>query len=291
MKDQRKYESRSDLTIPLLLALAAPVAVIVCVEWLRTVWLTFAIYHLGVCLVAPAIESRLRGRSWREHLALLGLVGPRKAGGATGGGDRTHTRILAITLGLATALVTGAFLLLTRDRFLDAERLQATVTSWGVSPEQILPVLAIMAVLNAPAEELFWRGYLPGRVSEQRSAAARPATTPAVTPAITPAITPATMPPITLTIILPALLYTSYHVVTIGRLVGFGGGATDAAAIGSTIGATLMIAGILGAGLLWGWLRRRTGSVWPALLSHSGAVIAYLAVHLWLLRLTGSGGN
>jgi membrane protease YdiL (CAAX protease family) len=44
----------------------------------------------------------------------------------------------------------------------------------------------------------------------------------------------------------------------------------------------VMTCGVLGAGLFWGWLRRRTGAVWPALLSHGGAVIAYLAVHVWL---------
>jgi membrane protease YdiL (CAAX protease family) len=46
----------------------------------------------------------------------------------------------------------------------------------------------------------------------------------------------------------------------------------------------VLTGGVLGAGLVWGWLRQRTRSVWPALLSHTGAVIAYLAVHLWLTR-------
>ena len=41
----------------------------------------------------------------------------------------------------------------------------------------------------------------------------------------------------------------------------------------------LMVGGILAAGLLWGWLRQRSGSVWPALLGHWGAVAAYAAVY------------
>ena len=70
--------------------------------------------------------------------------------------------------------------------------------------------------------------------------------------------------------VLPAVLYASYHAVTISSLVG------------EALGVVLMTGGVLGAGLVWGWLRRKTGSVWPALLSHGGAVVAYLAVHYWL---------
>ena len=71
-------------------------------------------------------------------------------------------------------------------------------------------------------------------------------------------------------IILPAILYTSYHAATLYFLVG------------KISGVVVMTAGILAGGLIWGWLRQRTGSVWPPLLCHSGAVIAYLAVYLWL---------
>ena len=49
-------------------------------------------------------------------------------------------------------------------------------------------------------------------------------------------------------------------------------------------GAIVMTAGVLAGGLIWGWLRQRTGSVWLPLLSHTGGVFAYLAVHIWLTR-------
>ena len=233
--------------MPLLLALAAPVAVIVSIEDLKSVWWTFAIYQVGICLVLPAIESRVKGRSWREHAQLLGLLGARATVGSDRrNGVRAHLQFAAI-LGIVTALVTGAFLVLTRDRFLDPARLQVTLATWGVSPGQTTAMLAIMAVLNATAEELFWRGYFPGRVT--------------LVQPLAPAATP---------IVLPAALYASYHAVTISHLVGRAGGVV------------VMTVGVLGAGLCWGWLRRRTASVWPALLSHGGAVIAYLAVHVWL---------
>ena len=235
--------SGRSLAVPLVLATVAPLVVIVTIEYLHNLWWTFAIYQLGICLVAPVLESRRSGCSWREHAFLLGLLGP------------PRRRILGVALGLATALVTGGFLVLTRDRFLDPVRLETTVAQWGVPPEQLVATLAVMAGLNAVAEELFWRGYLPGRVAAAR---------------------PSSPPPVILTVVLPALLYASYHGLTIGRLVGEIGGVV------------LMTSGVLGAGLFWGWLRRRTGSVWPPLLGHGGAVVAYLAVHYWLMA-TGRG--
>jgi membrane protease YdiL (CAAX protease family) len=241
--------SKNSLVIPMLLAIAAPLAVILGIERLRSVWWTFAMYQVTICLVAPAIESWLTGRSWRQHATLLGLSN------ASDDRPRSHHWKPAIILGLVTALVTGGFLVLTRARFLDPERLESTVAGWGVPPEQILMMLAVMAVLNAAAEELFWRGYFPGRMMETR---------------------PGSPPPIALTVILPALLYASYHVATIIHLVG------------DISGVVIMTGGVLAAGLFWGWLRQRTRSVWPPLLSHGGGVLAYLAVHLWLTSVGAS---
>jgi membrane protease YdiL (CAAX protease family) len=243
---------KASLKFPLLLAITAPLAVIVCIFWLHSVWWVFATYQVAICLVAPAVESRRSGRSWREHAALLGLRREHTPGGATE--LKSNVRAISVLLGLATALVTAGFLVLTRDRFLDATRIQHTLANWGVSASNVPALLGIMAVLNAAAEELFWRGYIPGRVKLVSASPSR-----------------------LLTVVIPATLYSSYHAATIGHLVG------------NTGGAVLMTAGVLGAGLFWGWLRQRTHSVWPALASHSGAVIAYLAVQLWLTGFHTSG--
>ena len=48
--------------------------------------------------------------------------------------------------------------------------------------------------------------------------------------------------------------------------------------------ALLFMVAIFVAGLGWGWLREKTGSVWPALLSHAGAAGAYMAVARPLLE-------
>ena len=230
--------SRQSAVLPFLLAVAAPVVVIICIDVLHSVWWTFALYQVGICLVLPAVESRAQGRSWREHAILLGLRAPETHG--------RHVK-LAIVLAILTALVTGGFLLLVRHTLLDPSRLAAALAKWGVAPGQTLAALGVMALLDAAAEELFWRGYFPGRVLSSKPDA-----------------------PVALTVLLPAMLYASYHAITLAGLVG------------NVVGVAVMTAGVLGAGLVWGWLRLRTGSVWPSLASHSGAVVAYLAVHLAL---------
>ena len=130
----------ASLKFPLLLAIAAPLAVIVSIAYLNSVLWTFAIYQVFFCLVAPAVESRLNGRGWREHAVLVGLR-RRKTDDGSASSRRV---ILAIALGLITMLVTGGFLVITRDRFLNPGRLESTLAGWGVSSEQVLIVLAII---------------------------------------------------------------------------------------------------------------------------------------------------
>ena len=223
--------------LPVVLAVTAPLLVFLGLQALHSVWWTFALYQVTICLLLPSLESRALDRSWRGHLDLLGLVH-----------DRPPWR-MAWVIGGATLLLTSGFLVLTRDRFLDAERLQDATAAWGVAPDQLPAMLGFMAVFNALAEELFWRGYLPGRFTER----AQP-----------------TPPSPWQTIILPAVFYASYHGYTIGVLVRH------------PWLTALMTSGVLGGGLIWGWLRQRTGSVLPALFSHAGAVIGYLVVY-WVL--------
>lgn len=250
-----RLEKFKELRVPLALSFFAPVSVVFCLLVLRSVWWTLAVYQVGICLIFPCLESILTRKTWRHHVQILGLVSVARPGKSTtlsGSFSGLFSGFVpALVLGLASALVTGAFLVLTRETFLSPEHLQSSLATWGVVPKQSAGLLLTFALINAPAEELFWRGYLPGRLAHQ-------------------GFQPHQMK--ILTIFLPALLYTSYHAVTISHLFD------------NTAALSIMISGILMAGLVWGWIRQRTGSVWPALLSHSGAVLAYLGYYFWITR-------
>ena len=191
---------------------------------LRNVWATFLLYHLGICVVIPLLVAG------RGYAGVVGLSGGRTRDGVRAG----------LILGASMAAAQVAALLWGADIFFADERVVESLNAWGAGPEQAGPLLLIMLVLNGPAEELYWRGFVHGRLG---GLARRPA------------------------VALAALAYASYHGVTIGALFG------------SLPLAILFTTLVWGAGCLWGWLRERYGNVWPALLSHGGATVGYMFVY------------
>ena len=212
-------------------ALAGPLLVVLGLTVLHSAPLVFVCYHVVLCLAVPAGLSRRAGLDPAAHLRALGLA---RRGLQTG-----------LALGLVSALVPPVLFLLAPTLFPDTVRLRAALADWGLEASAPAGFLFFLALLNGPAEELFWRGWLlraPG---------------------------PGPLPQVLL-----AALFTSYHAVTIGRLA-------------PTLGATaLMLAGVLGAALLWTWSRARWQSVWPAVLSHTGATCGYLYVCSRLLDVS-----
>jgi membrane protease YdiL (CAAX protease family) len=205
------------------LALLAPVVVIVGLVVLRRAPLVFLFYHVGLCLVVPWLVSRREGLGWRAHAAALGLA-PRGV-------------LVGLGSGLLLAAVPPVLFALVPAFFPDAERLGSILVRWGLEGRDVGATLLFLALINGPAEELFWRGWLPTRLGDGAGAA-----------------------------VVLSLLFTSYHVVTIAALAP---GAVAAAA---------MLAGVAAAAGCWAAMRRRWGSVWPALLSHTGAAVGYALV-------------
>ncbi len=205
------------------LALLAPLIVALGLVILRDVWVVFLGYHVGICLLAPALMAWRGGISAREFARRLGLGRERLGLGLALG------TVLAVIPPVAYALVPGAFP--------DAARVQAVLAAWGVGPAGTVPVLLFLAVVNGPAEELFWRGHLQYHLLRgARSAAAL------------------------------VTLFASYHILTTGELAPGAGGTA------------LMMTGVVAAAAFWTWSRWRWNSLWPALLSHAGATLGYVAV-------------
>jgi len=201
-----------------------PATVIFGLLVLGSVWAVFGLYHLGICILAPALVARHR------YATAVGLSG-----------GRTHAGFRAgLWLGAALAAAQFAALRAGADLFFADARVVESLSAWGVGPDQAGPLLLVMLLLNGPAEELYWRGFVHGRL--------------------------ATMPR-RRAIAQAAGAYASYH------------GATAGALFGSTALAVLVTVAVWGAGCLWGWLRERYGNVWPALLAHGGATAGYMLVY------------
>ncbi len=224
----------------LIWMLAAPAVMIVALIGLHSAWAALLFYHLGLCVLSPWLQARRRGRTWREHAEALAWRRPRTAGGWWVG------LLSGLLLGgaalLAFALLDGAILVprIVRD----------TLAGWGVSVGNY-PVLAFLLLLGTgPAEELFWRGFIQGRLSGDLGARR--------------AILPT------------ALGFTVYHGLTLAALTRN--------ALWTAAGALL----VCGAGIFWGWLRKKYASVWPAAFSHAGAAAGYLGIGAILLARAAS---
>jgi membrane protease YdiL (CAAX protease family) len=218
------------------LMIAAPASVVVALLVFRSALLVFVLYHVGFCLLLPlVVDLRRRGWNLRTHFRHLGVAGPGAA------------RAFGQGLGIAgvTAAVAGLALVAARDGLPTGANLTAALARWGVPADRAGPVLVFIALVNGPAEELFWRGFV---AAELRPAAGR-----------------------LRRLLTPSLAFAGYHAVTIPALV------PEPALAGLMLGAVLV------AGTSWAWLRERTGSLWPALLSHTIAGAMYAAVAADLL--------
>jgi len=215
----------------LFFLIGPPFAVVLPLLLLHDLFAVFACYHLGFCLVLPlAVDLGARRWTLRRHLAALGLAGP-----GTGRG-------LALGLALGTALASAILLVFAAlgDAFLGAQRIGSALAALGAGPGRQAAVFWFMVLVNGPAEELYWRGFVHHELVGGRAPGR--------------------------TILLIAACYASYHPVP-GHLLNDRWWVT-----------ALFLVFIWLAGAFWGWLRLRTGSVWPPLLGHAGAVVGYMIV-------------
>jgi membrane protease YdiL (CAAX protease family) len=218
--------------------LGAPAVVVVTLLAGGSVFAVFGAYHLGFCLILTSAYNLLgRHFSLAKHLEYLGLTGPGSARG------------LVLGLGLGIVLAGGTLLVFRffGEVFLADHNVPEVLGQWGVGPDKMPLLFWFMILINGPAEELYWRGFVHREMSDRQ--------------------------PRSQAILLIAACYASYHGVTVFLLVG------------DLKIALLFLAAIFAAGCGWGWLREKTGSVWPALLGHSGAAAAYMIVARPLLDL------
>ncbi len=132
-----------------------PLVVVATLAWTENVLTTFVVYHVVLCLVAPAIDSLVfQDRSVAEHLAYIGLR-PGADGSLTAG----------VGLGLLMFVGAVAPFLVAGDVLLGQADLAATVADWGLSPDAKIGLFLYMLVFNTAAEELFWRGHLHQRMA------------------------------------------------------------------------------------------------------------------------------
>jgi uncharacterized protein len=210
---------------------------------LRSAFAGFVLYYLACCLVLPALDILVLrglprrgkprpGTPLRRVPALLGLVAPRRSDIALGLGS-----------GVAMAAAMLAALALFKGSIFSDGRIQSVLRAWGASGQNLALVYIVMLAFNGAVEELFWRGYLHGKLEA--------------------------LPNRLAALGLPTFFFGAQHVFVVSSLVA------DPALV------ALMLLGILGAGAAWSALRERTGSVVPCVLSHALVTAGYMGALCW----------
>jgi membrane protease YdiL (CAAX protease family) len=169
---------------------------------------------------------------------------PRRLPGALGFG-KPRGRELALGLGSGAAMVAIMLvaLVLLRDRVFGSGEVEAALSSWGVPREYLALLCAVMLALNGAAEEFFWRGYLHERL--------------------------AFLSKRYLAVGLSTFFFGAQHLFVISSIV------RDPAVV------SLFLFGITGAGAIWGYMRERSGSLVPCVLSHMMVTAGYLGIFLY----------
>ncbi|MDU0200865.1 CPBP family intramembrane glutamic endopeptidase [Paenibacillus sp. MAH-36] len=149
--------------------------------------------------------------------------------------------IVGLSLGISLLITLLIGANYLHDMLFDIERLRSLLKKWDFSGDQSVLLLLILVLLNPILEEIYWRGYLYHRIGQKLGSAEN--------------------------MLLASFWFTSYHLVVI--IPVFSWPLNVVAAIP-----------IFAAGVLWGWIRHRTGSVLIPIISHMfadlGIVITYM---------------
>ena len=146
--------------------------------------------------------------------------------------------------GILTGLLFGAAIVavftLFRETLIDEQQVRRVLLSWKIDRSVTPALFVVMIAANPVFEEFYWRGFIIHRFRG--------------TFGPSPAI------------LLSALFYASYHVIPTGVLFGLRTG-------------ILLSLPVFAAGVFWGWLRCKTGSLLPVIVSHLLADVGIMVVY------------
>lgn len=134
----------------------APASVILALVVFQDVLVAFAVYHVGVCLLAPLVyEKGIQEATWAEVARSFGLT------------RLTDRRAWLAGTGVGVLMFFGMlvpYLVVGRASITPGD-VQAVLASWQVGPGDTALLFVYMLVVNSGAEELFWRGYIHDRLA------------------------------------------------------------------------------------------------------------------------------
>lgn len=155
-------------------------------------------------------------------------------------GNRDAIRV-GVWTGIVFLVVILGFFYLLRDSIINPDEIQLLLTSWNIQKRHVLVLLFVMILANSVLEEIYWRGFIFERLWAHAGA--------------------------TKAVAISSLFYGSYHFITTANLFSI------------QIG-VLFTTVILMAGVFWGIVRERFGSLYASLIGHFLADLAIMIIYL-----------
>lgn len=129
--------------------------------------------------------------------------------------------------------------------FLDVNQLRALLVDWGFIGSREFFLIFVLLVANPILEEVYWRGFMHDRLSEAQGTAKAIAIT--------------------------AVFYALYHLLSVIPIfeAGF---------------SLIAVLPVLLAGLFWGYVRQKTGSLAAVIISHALSDLGIMCVYWFVVR-------
>lgn len=214
----------------LLLWIIAPIAIYCGLIICNNVVLTFILFYIGICLIIPIADLIIfQKKDLKEYIRYLGFKNCKK------------TLIPSTIIGVIFCTSIYLFFIILEKYVMDVGQMQEILNSWNINNKYIIPLLFTMIIANSLFEEVYWRGYIYGKLIN--------ITTPVKT------------------LLLTSAFYASYHLITTINLFSFRYGLLF----------TIVIYGI---GYFWGYMRKKFDSIYFSVISHLLADLGIMLIYV-----------
>ncbi len=228
-------EKENSLLHVLILLLLPSVAVFTGLVVLNSIFATYILFYGVVCIAVPLLDRVVSlKQTMREFFRYIGFANTRKS------------LLPGLLIGVTFLAAISLFFMVFSRQLIDTSSMSDTLSRWNVDSGNLFVFLFMMIAGNSILEEIYWRGYVFSRLKKLTGPRN--------------------------TVLLTALFYTSYHLITTITLFSLAQG-------------LLLSAAVFLVGIFWACLRIKYDSIIPAVISHLLADLGLMLIYLKYLTV------